>query len=284
VSDGVLRVCGTPIGNLGDASPRLREALAAATVIACEDTRRTRALLSAFGIRTPRLERLDANTEDRATERVLEHLRNGDDVALVTDGGMPAVSDPGARLVRAAAAADVRVDVVPGPSAVTAAVAVAGMPGDGFAFIGFLPRGAGAINTRLDATDGWGVPVVAFEGPSRLPRTLATLAARDAERQIVVCRELTKLYEEVARGSAAELAATFVTPPAGEVTLVLAPLPPRPTTGPATGDLDRALADLRDAGVGARKASEIAALLTGLHRRDLYQRLTDRPGAGQPVD
>jgi 16S rRNA (cytidine1402-2'-O)-methyltransferase len=161
---------------------------------------------------------------------------------------------------------------------------VAGLPGDGFAFIGFLPRAAGAINARLDATDGWGVPVVAFEAPSRLPRTLVTLAARDAERQIVVCRELTKLYEEVARGSAAELAATFDTPPAGEVTLVLASVAARPTAGPATRDLDRALADLRNAGVGARKASEIAALLTGLPRRELYRRLTERPDAAPPAD
>src|SRR4029079_10897922 len=130
---------GTPIGNLGDASPRLREALAGVAVIACEDTRRTRALLSAFGIPAPRLERLDANTEDRATERVLEHLRSGDDVALVTDGGMPAVSDPGARVVRAVAAEGARVDVIPGPSAVTASIAVAGVGGEGFAFIGFLP-------------------------------------------------------------------------------------------------------------------------------------------------
>ncbi len=284
MSLGVLRVCGTPIGNLGDASPRLREALAAAAVIACEDTRRTRALLSAFGIPAPRLERLDANTEERATERVLEHLRNGDDVALVTDGGMPAVSDPGARAVRAAAAAGARVDVVPGPSAVTAAIALAGVTGEGFAFIGFLPRAVGAINARLDATDGWGVPVVAFEAPSRLPRTLATLAARDGERQIVVCRELTKLYEEVARGSAAELAAKFATPPAGEVTLVLAPVATRPAAGPATGDLDRALAELRVAGVGARKASEIAALLTGLPRRELYRRLTERSHAEPQAD
>jgi 16S rRNA (cytidine1402-2'-O)-methyltransferase len=282
VSAGTLRICGTPIGNLGDVSTRLREALATANVIACEDTRRTRVLLSALEIPAPRLERLDANTEDRATGRLLEQLRNGADVALVTDAGMPAVSDPGARLVRDAAAAGLRVDVIPGPSAVTAAVAVAGLDvGDGFAFIGFLPRTAGAINARLDAADAWGVPLVAFEAPSRLPRTLQALAARAPDRAIVVCRELTKLYEQVERGTAAEVAERFATPPAGEVTLVLASLAPRAASAPADAALDAALAQLREAGVGARRASEIVALLTGMPRREVYRRLTS--GAGAPA-
>jgi 16S rRNA (cytidine1402-2'-O)-methyltransferase len=275
VSSGTLRVCGTPIGNLGDVSARLREALSAADVIACEDTRRTRALLSALAIPAPRLERLDANTEDRESARVLEHLRAGGDVALVTDAGMPSVSDPGARLVREAAAAGLRVEVIPGPSAVTAAIAIAGLDaGDGFAFIGFLPRGGSAINARLDAADRWGVAVVAFEAPSRLPRTLETLAGRAPDRAIVVCRELTKLYEQVERGTAAEVAARFTTPPAGEVTLVLAATPPRPAATVPDATLAAALAQLREAGVGARRASEIAAMLTGLPRRELYQRLT----------
>jgi 16S rRNA (cytidine1402-2'-O)-methyltransferase len=275
VSTGTLRVCGTPIGNLGDVSARLREALATAGVIACEDTRRTRALLSALEISSPRLERLDANTEERATARVLEHLRAGSDVAVVTDAGMPTVSDPGARVVREAAAAGVRVDVIPGPSAVTAAIAVAGLDaGDGFAFIGFLPRTAAAINARLDVTDAWGVPVVAFDAPSRLPRTLRALAARAPDRIIVVCRELTKLYEQVERGPASDVAERFTAPPAGEVTLVLAAMPPRAAMTVPPASLAAALAQLRDSGVGARRASEIAALLTGLPRRDLYRRLT----------
>jgi 16S rRNA (cytidine1402-2'-O)-methyltransferase len=275
VSAGTLRLCGTPIGNLGDVSTRLREALAAADIIACEDTRRTRALLSALGIPAPRLERLDANTEERAGARVLEHLRAGGDVALVTDAGMPTVSDPGARLVREVAAAGLHVEVIPGPSAVTAAIAVAGLDaGDGFAFIGFLPRTASAINARLDATDAWRLPVVAFEAPARLPRTLATLAARAPDRPLVVCRELTKLYEQVERGTAAAVAARFTAPPAGEVTLVLgAARPPVASTVPDAA-LDAALAQLRDSGLGARRASEIAALLTGLPRRTLYKRLT----------
>ena len=140
MTSGTLRICGTPIGNLGDVTQRLRDSLAGAAVIACEDTRRTRALLTALGIPAPRLERLDANTEERGAARLVERLLHGDEVALVTDAGMPAVSDPGTRLVLAAAAAGVVVEVIPGPSAVTAAFAASGIEGDGFAFIGFLPR------------------------------------------------------------------------------------------------------------------------------------------------
>ncbi len=275
MTTGTLRICGTPIGNLGDVTQRLRDTLAGATVIACEDTRRTRALLSALGIPAPKLERLDANTEERGATRLVERLLHGDDVALVTDAGMPAVSDPGSRLVLAAAAAGVVVEVIPGPSAVTAAFAASGIEGDGFAFIGFLPRTAGGLNARLDAADAWGLPLIAFEAPGRLPRTLATLAAREPERRIVVCRELTKLHEQVARGTVAELAAQFGEPPPGEVTLVLAAGAPRPAGGPSEVQLHDALVQLRDSGLGARRASEIAALLSGLPRRELYERLID---------
>jgi 16S rRNA (cytidine1402-2'-O)-methyltransferase len=275
MTPGTLRICGTPIGNLGDVTQRLREALSSAAVIACEDTRRTRALLTALGIPAPKLERLDANTEERGAAHLIERLLHGDDVALVTDAGMPAVSDPGTRLVRAAADAGIVVEVVPGPSAVTAAFAASGIEGDGFAFVGFLPRTAGGLNARLDAADCWGVPLIAFEAPGRLPRTLATLAARDPERPIVVCRELTKLHEQVVRGTAADVAAQFGEPPPGEVTIVLAARAPRPVGGPSESQLHGALVQLRDSGLGARRASEIAALLSGLPRRELYKRLTD---------
>jgi 16S rRNA (cytidine1402-2'-O)-methyltransferase len=189
---------------------------------------------------------------------------------------MPAVSDPGSRLVQAAAAAGAVVEVIPGPSAVTAAFAASGIEGDGFAFIGFLPRTAGGLNARLDAADRWGVPLIAFEAPGRLPRTLATIAARDPQRRIVVCRELTKLHEQVARGTAAEIASQFSEPPPGEVTIVLAPGAPGPIGGPSESQLHGALAQLRDSDLGARRASEIAALLSGLPRRELYKRLTDK--------
>lgn len=272
---GTLRICGTPIGNLGDVTQRLRDTLTGAAVIACEDTRRTRALLTALGIPAPKLERLDANTEERGAPRLVERLLQGDNVALVTDAGMPAVSDPGSRLVLAAAAAGIVAEVIPGPSAVTAAFAVSGIEGDGFAFIGFLPRSAGGLNARLDAADAWGIPLIAFEAPGRLPRTLATLAVREPARRMVVCRELTKLHEQVARGTAAELAATFGEPPPGEVTLVLAAGAPRPAGEPPESQLHDALVQLRDSGLGARRASEIAALLSGLPRRHLYERLID---------
>ena len=272
---GTLRICGTPIGNLGDVTPRLHDALASATVIACEDTRRTRALLTALGIPAPKLERLDANTEERGSARMVERLLNGDDVALVTDAGMPAVSDPGTRLVRAAAHAGVLVEVIPGPSAVTAAFAASGIDGDGFAFIGFLPRTPGGLNARLDAVDNWGVPLIAFESPGRLPKTLATLAARDPDRRIVVCRELTKMHEQVVRGTASEVGARFTEPPPGEVTIVLAAGIPRASGGPPEAQLHDALVHLRDAGLGARRASEVAAILSGRPRRELYKLLTD---------
>jgi 16S rRNA (cytidine1402-2'-O)-methyltransferase len=275
MTTGTLRICGTPIGNLGDVTERLRAALAEAAVIACEDTRRTRALLTALGIPAPKLERLDANTEARGAPRLVERLLRGDDVALVTDAGMPAVSDPGSRLVLAAAVAGIVVEVIPGPSAVTAAFAASGIEGDGFAFIGFLPRSASGLNARLDAADAWGMPLIAFEAPGRLPRTLTTLAAREPERRMVVCRELTKLHEQVERGTAAELAVRFGEPPPGEVTLVLAAGTPRPAGGPSESQLHDALVQLRDAGLGARRASEIAALLSGLPRRELYERLID---------
>jgi 16S rRNA (cytidine1402-2'-O)-methyltransferase len=275
MTTGTLRVCGTPIGNLGDVTSRLRETLANAAVIACEDTRRTRALLTALGIPAPKLQRLDANTEERGAARLVERLLLGDDVALVTDAGMPAVSDPGTRLVQAAAAAGIVIEVIPGPSAVTAAFAASGIEGDGFAFIGFLPRTASGLNTRLDAADSWGVPLIAFEAPGRLPKTLAALAARDPDRRLAVCRELTKLHEQIVRGTATEVAASFTDPPPGEVTIVLAAGSPRPAGGPPESQLREALLQLRDSGLGARRASEVAALLTGLPRRELYKRLSE---------
>ncbi len=188
----------------------------------------------------------------------------------------PPCPTPARRLVLAAAAAGVVVEVIPGPSAVTAAFAASGIEGDGFAFIGFLPRTASGLNARLDAADAWGVPLIAFEAPGRLPRTLATLAAREPER---THRRLPRAHEAPRAGRARHRRragrAVHANRRPGEVTLVLAAGAPRPAGGPSEIQLHDALVQLRDSGLGARRASEIAALLSGLPRRELYERLID---------
>ena len=209
---GRLTLCPTPIGNLDDLTPRVRAALAACDLVACEDTRRTGRLLHLLGI-DARMTSIEAHREESAIPALLDRLAAGDHVCLVTDAGMPLVSDPGGATLRAALAAGVEVEVLPGPDAVTTALVASGLPADRFAFIGFLPRGAAAIGRTLDEADAWGVTVVAFESPNRLPATLALLAERAPERHLAVCRELTKLHEEVARGTAAELAARSATAP-----------------------------------------------------------------------
>ena len=269
MSDGVLVVCPTPIGNLADITLRALDELRRADVVACEDTRRTRTLLVHHGV-TVRTLALHEHNEAARAEAILDRVRAGERVVLVTDAGMPAVSDPGGRLIEAAAAAGLPVTVLPGPSAVTAAVAAAGAGGDGFVFCGFLPRSARALGALLDRLDPAGLPVVAFESPRRLPATLAALAARAPERPAVVCRELSKLHEEVVRGTVAELAVRFGAAPRGEVTLVLAASPPAAAAGDPPDDALRELA----AAVGAGRAAALAARLTGTPRNRIYARLT----------
>jgi 16S rRNA (cytidine1402-2'-O)-methyltransferase len=270
VNPGTLRICATPIGNLADCTPRVLEALRGAAVVACEDTRRTGTLLAAFQIAAP-MARVDEHREEAETPRLIERLRAGGDVCLVSDAGLPAVSDPGRRLVAAAIEAGIPVEVLPGASAVTTALVASGLAADRFAFVGFLPRTGGGLAALLDQVDGWHMPVVAFEAPGRLPRTLAAIASRDPGRPVAVCRELTKLHEETTRGTAAEVAARYVTPPRGEVTLVLGVVDAPVATADAAA-VDASLGELRAAGMGARQASELVARLTGLPRRDLYER------------
>jgi len=219
---GTLYVVGTPIGNLEDLSGRAARVLGEVALVAAEDTRRTRALLSHLGVRKP-LERLDANVEHSPRlQRVVDALDAGD-VALCSDGGMPLVSDPGAQLVQAARAAGHRVEVVPGPSAVTAALALAGVRADSFVFLGFLPRKATAMARALEALATDQRPAVAFESPQRLLKALAIAADVLPERQVAVARELTKVHEELRWGTAAELATHYTAhPPKGEITLVFA--------------------------------------------------------------
>jgi 16S rRNA (cytidine1402-2'-O)-methyltransferase len=265
---GRLVVCPTPIGNLEDVTLRVLSALREADVVACEDTRRTRVLLDRYGV-AARLVSYHEHNEDRRAAELVERMRSGEVVALVSDAGMPLVSDPGYVLVRACVGAGLPVEVLPGPSAAVTALVASGLPADEWRFAGFLPRKKGELRSALSEAGG---TLVAFESPRRLPATLALLAALQPDRQVAVCRELTKAHEEVVRGSAAELAERYAgKPPKGEVALVLAPL-----AAASEGD-DRALDALRrlvDAGARPRKAAAVVAELTGTSANALYRELT----------
>lgn len=213
-----LHVCATPLGNLEDASPRLLRVLGEVSAIAAEDTRVTTRLLGRFGIRKPMLS-YRAPVEGRTLARVLAALEDGD-VALVSDAGTPAVSDPGQRLVEAAWGAGHTVSPVPGPSAVVAALSVAGHAGAGFTFAGYLPRKPGEMRRLLAALPAH--PTVAFDSPYRIRKSLAVVAESAPELQLTVCRELTKLHEQVIRGTAAECLEQLALAPKGELTVVFA--------------------------------------------------------------
>ena len=218
---GRLFLVGTPIGNLGDLTERARETLAAVDLVAAEDTRRTGKLLAHLGIEARMLSLFEGNERER-TERLMDELRGGARVALVSDAGMPSVSDPGFRLVRACAEEGIDVTVIPGPSAVTAALAVSGLPTDRWVFEGFLPRRAGERRTRLRELAAEPRTVVLFESPRRLAATLREVLEELGDRGVAVARELTKLHEEVLRGRVSEaLEALDGTEPKGEVVVVL---------------------------------------------------------------
>jgi 16S rRNA (cytidine1402-2'-O)-methyltransferase len=266
---GRLVVCPTPIGNLEDVTLRTLSALREADVVACEDTRRTRTLLDRYGVSAQLVSYHEHNEERRARELV-SRMRRGETVALVSDAGMPLVSDPGYVLVRASVSAGLPVEVLPGPSAAIAAVVASALPADRWRFAGFLPRKRGDLrNVLSEATD----TLVAFESPRRVPATLALLAELDREREAVVCRELTKVHEEVVRGSAAELAERYAgAPPKGEVVLVVGP-PSDRDEAPVEAAVD-AVRRLVDAGARPRKAAAVVAELTGGSANELYRRLT----------
>jgi 16S rRNA (cytidine1402-2'-O)-methyltransferase len=263
-----LAVCATPIGNLDDVTLRLLDELRSADVILCEDTRHTRVLLDRHGISGAKLLSYHEHNEAKRTTELLPRLLAGERVALVSDAGMPGISDPGARLVGAALEQAVPVTVLPGPSAVDTALVAAGFAADRYQFVGFLPRGGGALAALWRELAGWAYPVVAFESPRRLPATLRSLAAAQPGREVAVCRELTKRFEEVVRGSAAEVSARFAEPPKGEITLVLGPgVEERDATGAV-----EAVAELVAAGVLRRQAADIVSRLTGTSRNELYRR------------
>jgi len=265
---GRLSVCPTPIGNLEDVTLRVLATLAAADVIACEDTRHTKLLLERHHISAPLISFHEHNERARAGE-LRARIERGERVALVSDAGMPLVSDPGFQLVRACLAAGAAVEVLPGPSAALTALVASGLPAERWRFVGFLPRAKGEL-ARLLASAA--ETLIAFESPRRLAATLALLAAGDPERPVAVCRELTKLHEEVRRGGASELAAHYREhPPRGEIVLVCAAAPPGRASREQALD---ALAALIDAGARPRPAAAAVAKLTGLGANELYRGLT----------
>jgi 16S rRNA (cytidine1402-2'-O)-methyltransferase len=265
-----LAICATPIGNLEDVTLRVLAELAAADVVLCEDTRHTRGLLDRHGIQA-RLLSYHEHNEARRTAELLPRLEAGERVALVSDAGLPGVSDPGARLVRAALEAGIDVTVLPGPSAVETALVSSGLVAEQYRFLGFLPRGEKRLAAVWDELSGWPWPAVAFESPQRLPATLRSLAEADPGREVAVCRELTKRFEEVVRGSAREVAERFEAPPKGEITLVLGAAAERGDGEGEEGAL-AAVAELVAAGVPRRQSAEIVSGLVGIPRNRLYKR------------
>ena len=269
-----LAVCATPIGNLADVTLRVLDELREADAVLCEDTRRTRILLDRHGIRARRLVSLHRHNEARRTEELLPLLLAGERHALVSDAGLPGVNDPGGRLVAAALAAGVEVSVLPGPSAVETALVASGIGGAGYRFLGYLPRRDSELDALWEEARSWPYAAVAFESPQRLPRSLDRLARIDPARSVVVCRELTKRFEEVVRGTAADVAARFSEPPKGEVTIVLGP------GSSAESDVDAAVEAVRllgEAGAPRRVAADVVSGLVNASRNELYRGSLDRP-------
>ena len=272
---GVLWVVSTPIGNLEDVTLRALRTLREADAVIAEDTRRTRVLLSHHGI-TTKLSSFHAHSSNARVEALAEELASGARLALVTDAGTPLVSDPGVDLVDAARARGVRIEAIPGPSAVTAALAVAGVRCDVFRFVGFLPRSGGKRSRVLAEIVAERGATILFEAPSRLAATLRDLAACvPEERAVAVCRELTKIHEEVARGSAAALAERFAEGARGEVTIVVE------GTGADAGalaavdddEVDARIGELLEAGATPRDVARQIAEETRLSRAEAYRRV-----------
>ena len=261
-----LAVCATPIGNLDDVTLRVLEELRAADLVLAEDTRHTRGLLARHGIEA-RLLSYHEHNEAARTAELVPRLVAGERIALVSDAGMPGISDPGIRLLRAARESGVEVTVLPGPSAVETALVASGLAGGRYAFVGFLPKRAAERDVLWQEIESWSWPTVAFESPKRLPRTLRSLAAATPDRMVAVCRELTKRFEEVVVAPAFEVADRFLEPPRGEITLVVGPASRAQDPGAARA----AVAELVAAGTPRRVAADVVSRLTDTSRNDLYR-------------
>jgi 16S rRNA (cytidine1402-2'-O)-methyltransferase len=270
---GRLFVVGTPIGNLGDLSERARDTLARVDLVAAEDTRRSGRLLEHLGVSKPLVSFFEGN-EERRTRELVERLRAGEDVALVTDAGMPSVSDPGFRLVRSAIDAGVAVTTIPGPSAGLAALVVSGLPTDRFVFEGFPPRRAGERRTRLAELAPEPRTIVLFESPGRVAALLRDALDVLGDRRVAVARELTKLHEEVLRGRISEvLEALAEARPRGEIVVVLEGAPAE-----RAGDVEAAAAEARALVASGARKREAAAEAARRHRastNDVYRSLLD---------
>lgn len=272
---GRLVLVATPIGNLGDLSPRASEELAAADLVACEDTRRTGRLLQHVGISGSDLLRLDQHTEERSAAVVVDRISNGETVALVSDAGTPGISDPGERVVRRVVEAGHPVVVVPGPSAPVAAVSASGLATDRWCMEGFLPRKGSARSDRLAELAVEERTMVLFESANRLAATLRDLVGvLGPDRRAMVAREMTKLHEEFVRGTLAELAGRFDEPPKGEVVLVLEGAPPPAEVG--DGRIRVVLEEAQAGGASTRDAADEAARRLGVSRRRAYRLALDR--------
>ncbi len=269
-----LAVCATPIGNLADVTLRVLAELQAADVVLCEDTRRSRILLERHGIRARLVSYHRHNEAARAAE-VMARLDRGESVALVSDAGLPGLNDPGARLIRVALDAGFSVTVLPGPTAVETALVASGLVGDRYQFVGYLPRRATERRALARELARWPHAVVAFEAPRRLPASLATLAETMPTRPAAVCRELTKAFEEIARGTLEELAARFDQPPPGEVTVVLGATKEdggrQADAGVPDEETRAAVADLVRRGLSRREAVDFVARLSGTPRNVVYR-------------
>jgi len=264
-----LYIVATPIGNLRDITLRALDVLRAADAVYCEDTRVTGKLLHAYGIQAPMRSYHEHNAARRRPE-IIKRLEDGAVVALVSDAGTPLISDPGYKLVRAVREAGLPVTAVPGPSAALAALTVAGLPTDRFVFQGFLPAKAKARREVLAELAGWRATLVVYESPRRLAASLAEMAEAFGPREAVVARELTKRFEELRRGSLAELAEAYATPPKGEVVIVVAPPPEAEAASAAEVD-DRLRAAL--ARLSPRDAAAEVARATGRPRKEVYARV-----------
>jgi 16S rRNA (cytidine1402-2'-O)-methyltransferase len=282
-----LVLVATPIGNLGDLSPRARAVLEAADLICCEDTRRTRALLSAMGIPAggahgDRLLSLHGHNEGSRVERVQACVAGGGTVAVVSDAGTPGISDPGTLLVSRLSEAGEEVSIVPGPTSVVAALAISGLPTDRFCVEGFLPRKGGERRERLAALMADGRTTVVLEAPGRVAATLAELAAADAARRVAVVRELTKVHEEVWRGTLGEAAEAFgARQVKGEVVVVIAgATPPGPPSDEAVDDAVRERVR-REQGEGPRQIALVVAEELGVPRRKVYEAVLRLRGGGE---